>query len=146
MIGVPRRATMDNAIFVSLNKTYSQLTTAAQNDPSSEALRDCTTNSWRLDAGTARDVEWLIGVEHTRVVSVYRVPVPSDRWMVVPPGAVDEGRKIIPTEAGDDARFAEARAFPKVHLAGPVGYGEVAIDANGRLTAVRLPGSGSESP
>lgn len=129
---------MNNAIFVSLNETYPQLTPDAQKDPRSSALRNCTTNSWLIDIESAKDVEWVFGVFHTRIVSVYRVPVCARDWSIVPNGAVDAGRKIIPTEAGDPARFMDAMAFPAVHPNRAVGYGEVDF-STGRLVPVRLP-------
>src|SRR5262249_54315119 len=130
---------MKNAVFVSLNDTFDELTPAAQQNPLSDALRNCTTNAWQVSVGTAQDVEWVVGVVRTQIVSVYRVPVPSAMWPVVPNGALGAGRKIIPTEAPNAARFAQARAFGSVRLSGPVGYGEIAIGPNGQLVAVQLP-------
>ncbi|WP_437713308.1 hypothetical protein WMF45_46455 [Sorangium sp. So ce448] len=130
---------MNNAVFVSLNDTFDELTPAAQQNPLSDALRNCTTSSWRVSVGAAQDVEWIVGVVRTQIVSVYRVPVPSTMWPVVPNGALGAGRRIIPTAAADVAWFAQAKAFGRVQLAGPVGYGEIAIGPNGQLVAVRLP-------
>jgi hypothetical protein len=128
-----------NALFVSLNDTFYQLTREAQEDPESSALRNCTTNAWQVSVESAKDVEWVIGVVHTQIVSVYRVPCPSSMWPTVPDGAEGAGRRIIPTEAGDSTLFAQAKAFGAVKLSGPVGYGEISMDSNGQLIAVTLP-------
>lgn len=128
-----------NALFVSINDTFYELNTQAQANPLSSALRNCTANAWKVNVESAKDVEWVIGVVHSKVVSIYRVPCPSAMWPVIPDGAVGEGRKIIPTEAGNPLHFEQARAFGAVNLAGPVGYGEISIGQKGELIAVHLP-------
>lgn len=116
---------MKNALFVSINETFDELTHEAQQNPLSNALRNCTTIAWQVSVETAKDVEWVVGVVHTQVVSVYRVPCRSSEWPTIPDCAPGAGTKIIPTEAGDTAHFAQAKAFGSVQLSGPVGYGQI---------------------
>jgi hypothetical protein len=130
---------MKNALFVCINETYDELTKEAQENPLSSALRNCTTNAWHVSVENAKDVEWILGIVRTKVVSVYRVPCPSSMWPTIPDGAIGAGRKIVPTEPGEPSRFTQAMAFGAVQLSGPVGYGEISVDPNGQLIAKNLP-------
>ncbi|MCC6217466.1 MAG: hypothetical protein IT376_21595 [Polyangiaceae bacterium] len=84
-------------------------------------------------------MRYAFGVLRGRVVSAYRVEIDADRWPVMPVGAVGAGRKYIPAAELDPTDWATAMLWTGIEMFGPVRYGDVEVDATGRLANFSFP-------
>lgn len=132
---------MPKAIFVSLVDLYPQLSTAAQHDRGSKALRNVTCGWWEVNPLSAADVQYAFGVFEGAVVSAHAVNVPANDWPVMPQGAIGAGRRYIPAAVLTDQDWATATSWRGVTMFGPVRYGTVSLDSNGALEGYTLPPS-----
>ena len=123
---------MPNAMFVSVNVTYPQLSPAGQSQGAA-ALRNCTCVAWNVNPARAQGIEYLFGVFQHRVVSAYKVTHPVSRWPVIPlPGpngqALGGGRYCVPVEAVSPQDWATATGWHNIPMFGAVRYGDVQIN------------------
>jgi hypothetical protein len=132
---------MARAIFLSLTDLYPELTTAAQHDPQSNALRNCTCAWWRVNPANAGDVRFAFGVYQGRVVSAYAVRVPASEWPVMPGPAIGEGRRYIPAVGLSDVSWQRALTW-RIPMFGPLRYGEVSLVGD-ELDAFTFPPQGT---
>lgn len=128
---------MPRAIFVSLVNLYGEL---ANSGFGSASLRNCTCGWWLVDPAVAGNIEYAFGVQHGgAVVSAYAVNVPVVRWPVMPHATMGrtepegEGRRYIPATNLSKQDWDLATGWRNVRMCGPVHYGDVSLDAQGKL-------------
>ena len=130
---------MTRAIFVNVGKLYGDLHDPERFGPKSPALRLLTCGMWEVNANNALGVEYVFGVVQKRVVSAYRVLVPSSQWPLIPAPSAEKGRRFIPGDDVSAKDWARAIQWKGVKMFGPIRYGKVEVDNVGVLSGYSFP-------
>ncbi len=125
----------NNAICLSVSQAFAQVDVAHRvfQATTPHILHHATAFAWHVNPENARHVAYAFGVAGGRVVSAYRVDVPSSDWPVMPAGSADHarGRRVIPLTEVSEAEWNTATSWSGVRMYGAVRYLSLDVDANG---------------
>ena len=135
---------MPKIICVSISQVFPQVVPASQGAPPASGphiLEHATAYAWKVNPASAKGVEYVFGIEHGFVRSVYRVAAESSEWPRMPKTCPPStrGRRVIPVAAVEAEQWAIATTWRDVVMVGGVRYGELVVDASGAWQGLAFP-------